>query len=416
MLTFEQARRTVVRELGLLAYPDALRREIIPLNESLGRTLAQEVRADRLYPPFDRSIRDGFAVRSSDVFPGAKLKCIGELKAGDEPNIPVTPGTCVQIMTGAAVPQGADAVAMIEHTRAAGDTIVFDHPIAHGQYIVKRGSEAANGHPFVSRGARIGYAEIAAAAQVGAIELEVYRKPRVAILSTGDEVVPAETKPGDFQIRNSNAYSLAAQVALHGGEPVVLANAKDTEEDLRTKITCGLNEDMLVLSGGVSAGKYDLVEKVLRDLGADFHFDAVAIRPGKPTVFAICQNKPVFGLPGNPISTMVTFELFASLAIHLLVGEIGTPMQLCNGEIKKPLQFLLAKLAEPLQEKTGLAHFLPACLAWPDGVPTVKPIRWQGSGDLAAIAKSNCFLYIPADRAELTVGETVSILPRCDVL
>ena len=405
MLTFDQARRAIIRELGLIAHPDALRREIVPLSESLGRTLAQEVRADRLYPPFDRSLRDGFAVRSSDVVSGARLKCVGELKAGDAPAGSVAPGTCMQIMTGAAVPQGADAVVMIEHTRTEGDTITFDRSANAGQHIVPRGREAAEGQLLLPRGARIGFAEIAVAAQVGAVELEVFHKPRVAILSTGDEVVAAETTPGAFQIRNSNTYSLAAQVALHGGEPAVLVSAKDTEADLREQITQGLRNDMLVLSGGVSAGKYDLVENVLRALGADFHFDAVAIRPGKPAVFATCQNKPVFGLPGNPVSTMVTFELFASLALHLLSGAEA-----------KPLAFLEARLGESLHEKTGLAHFLPARVDWPDGAPSVTPIRWQGSGDLTAVAKSNCFLYLPADCSDLPVGETVSVLLRRDVL
>ncbi|HLK04153.1 MAG TPA: gephyrin-like molybdotransferase Glp [Candidatus Acidoferrum sp.] len=405
MRTFDEARRDIARELGLLAHPTSLRCEIVALGDSLGRTLANEIRADRPYPPFDRSIRDGFAVRASDVAAGARLKCIGELKAGDTPKISVTPGTCIQIMTGAAVPQGADAVVMIEHTRAEADSIVFDRTVASGLHIVKRGAEAASGHPFVSRGTRIGFAEVAAAAQVGAVELEVYRKPRVAILSTGDEVVPASSTPGDFQIRNSNAYSLAAQVTLHGGEPVVLPNAKDSEDDLREKITQGLREGMLILSGGVSAGKYDLVEKVLRDLGAEFFFDAVAIRPGKPTVFAICLGKPVFGLPGNPISTMVTFELFASLAVRML-----------SGAPPSPLPFLQAHLGEPLHEKTGLAHFLPARLDWSAVTPTVKPLRWQGSGDLAAVAKCNCFLYIPADRADFSLGDPILILPRRDVL
>jgi len=405
MRTFDEARRDIARELDLLAHPTSLRCEIVALGDSLGRTLANEIRADRLYPPFDRSIRDGFAVRAAEVSPGAKLCCIGELKAGDTPKISVTPGTCIQIMTGAAVPQGADAVVMVEHTSSEAETIVFGKPIEPGQNIVPRGREAAAGQVLVPRGARIGFAEIAVAAQVGEIEIKVYRKPRVAILSTGDEVVPAQTKPGDFQIRNSNAYSLAAQVTLHGGEPVVLANAKDTEQDLHEKITQGLKQDMLILSGGVSAGKYDFVEKVLRELGADFHFDAVAIRPGKPTVFAVCQNKPVFGLPGNPISTMVTFELFASLGLELLCGAEA-----------RPLAFLEAHLAECLRERTGLAHFLPARLEWPDGIPTVKPIRWQGSGDVAAVAKSNCFLYIPADRAEFAAGEAVRILPRRDVV
>ena len=403
MLFHQQARQLIVSRLAALSPKPQT--ESIKLADTLGRILAKEILADRAYPPFDRSIRDGFAVRAADVAPGTKLRCIGELKAGDTPTISVTPGTCIQIMTGAAVPKGADAVVMIEHTSSEGETIVFSKPIEPGQHIVPRGREAAEGQVVVARGVRIGFAEIAVGAQVGEIELQVFRKPRVAILSTGDEVVSAETKPGDFQIRNSNAYSLAAQVTLHGGEPIVLTNAKDTVQDLHEKITHGLKQDMLILSGGVSAGKYDLVEKVLRDLGADFHFDAVAIRPGKPTVFAVCQNKPVFGLPGNPISTMVTFELFASLALELLCGAEA-----------KPLAFLEAHLAESLQEKTGLAHFLPARLEWPDSVPTVKPIRWQGSGDLAAVAKANCFLYLPADRAEFAVGEPVCILPRRDVL
>ena len=416
MRTFEEARRDIARELGLLAHPTSLRCEIVPLGDSLGRTLANEIRADRPYPPFDRSIRDGFALRAADVAPGAKLKLIGELRAGDTPQIAVGPGTCIQIMTGAAVPLGADAVVMVEHTRTEGDTIIFDRAIASGQHIVKRGLEAANGHPFVNRGTRIGFAEIAAAAQVGAVELEVYRKPRIAVLSTGDEVVPAETTPGDFQIRNSNAYSLAAQITLAGGEPVVLPNARDSENDLHKKIATGLQQDMLILSGGVSAGKYDLVEKVLRDLGAEFFFDAVAIRPGKPTVFGVCQGKPVFGLPGNPVSTMVTFELFAALAVRLLAGENPMAGQQVMGFDRQPVPFLQARLGEPLKEKTGLAHFLPAKLEWFGEVPTVKPIRWQGSGDLAAVAKCNCFLYVPSDRGDFAIGETVSVLPRRDVL
>ena len=405
MLTFDEARKNVVHQLSQIVASAPRATESVALDKCLQHILAEEIRADRRYPPFDRSIRDGYAVRASEVAPGTKLKCIGELKAGDAPQLSVTPGTCIQIMTGAAVPSGADAVMMIEHTQAEGDTIVFDRSIPPGQHIVPRGKEAAAGEVVLHTGTRLGFAEIAVAAQVGAVQLSVFRKPSVAILSTGDEVVPAETKPGDFQIRNSNAYSLAAQVSLHGGEPIVLPNAYDSEDDLCKKISQGLRQDALILSGGVSAGKYDLVEEVLRGLGAQFFFDAVAIRPGKPTVFAICQNKPVFGLPGNPISTMVTFELFASLAVEML-----------SGAEPAPLAFLEARLGESLQEKTGLAHFLPSRLDWPGGVPTVRPIHWQGSGDLAAVAKSNCFLYIPADRSKFECGETVSVLLRRDVL
>ena len=402
MLSYQQARELIVSHVTALSFQPQT--ESIKVADSLGRALAQEIRSDRPYPPFDRSIRDGYAVRASEVSPGAKLRCIGELKAGDTPQLSLAPGTCVQIMTGAAVPAGADAVVMIEHTHSDGAIIEFDRTIAPGQHIVPRGKEAAAGEVLLRVGTRLGFAEIAVAAQVGAVQLTVFRKPRIAILSTGDEVVPAQSKPGDFQFRNSNAYSLAAQVTLAGGDSVVLVNAKDTEEDLREKIAQGLKEDMLILSGGVSAGKYDLVEEVLRELGAEFFFDAVAIRPGKPTVFGVCQGKPVFGLPGNPISTMVTFELFASLAVQML-----------SGVNPGPLAFLEARLGEALEEKPGLAHFLPAKLSWPENTPTVAPIRWQGSGDLAAVAKCNCFLYVSADRSRFECGETVSVLRRCDV-
>jgi molybdopterin molybdotransferase len=227
----------------------------------------------------------------------------------------------------------------------------------------------------------------------------------VAILSTGDEVVPVDAQPGPFQIRNSNSVSLAAQVRLAGGEPVLLGNACDNVEDLGAKIERGLKEDILVLSGGVSMGKYDLVESVLKALGAEFFFDAVAIRPGKPAVFARCQNAFVFGLPGNPVSTMVTFELFVSPAIDIL-----------SGAQPRPLPLLQASLAEPMSEKPGLTHFLPAKVEWPtDATPQVRALPWQGSGDIATLAQANCFLVIPADRDKLTAGDRVNVLLRKDV-
>jgi molybdopterin molybdotransferase len=252
---------------------------------------------------------------------------------------------------------------------------------------------------------RLGYAELALAAQVGAGELRCAKKPRVAILSTGDEVVAVEEVPGAVQIRNSNSVSLAAQVWIAGGEPVPLGNAADRVEELGEKIRQGLQEDALVLSGGVSMGKYDLVEKVLKAMGAEFYFDAVAIRPGKPVVFGICQGKPVFGLPGNPVSTMVTFELFVAPAIDLL-----------NGAEARPLPLVEAQLGEALNEKPGLAHFLPARVEWPGGAPAVKALKWQGSGDIAALANANCFLVVPADRDKIAAGERVSVLLRKDVV
>jgi molybdopterin molybdotransferase len=373
--------------------------------EALGLVLAQEVRTDREYPPFDRSTRDGFAVRAKEVVAGGKLKCVGEIKAGDTVRERLAPQTCVQIMTGAAVPAGADSVVMIEHSQREGDLVRFERAAQAGQSIVLRGSEAAAGQTILTPGMRLGYAELALAAQVGAVQLKCAKKPRVAILSTGDEVVLVDETPGEFQIRNSNSVSLATQVRIAGGEPVVLGNAADRVEDLGEKIERGLKEDALVLSGGVSMGKYDLVENVLKAMGAEFFFDAVAIRPGKPTVFGICRGKPVFGLPGNPVSTMVTFELFAVPAIDLLSGAEA-----------RALPLLEARLAEAMNEKPGLTHFLPARIEWSGPMPEVKPLRWQGSGDIAALAKANCFLVIPADREKIEIGERVSVLMRKDVV
>jgi molybdopterin molybdotransferase len=314
-------------------------------------------------------------------------------------------GTCLQIMTGAAVPPGANAIVMIEHTRREGDFVRFERASQRGQNIVARGSEAPAGLTILTPGTRLGYAELALAAQVGAVRLQCAQRPRTAILSTGDEVVLIDETPGEFQIRNSNSVSLTAQVRIAGGEPVVLGNAADRIEDLGEKIERGLKQDALVLSGGVSMGKYDLVESVLKAMGAEFFFDAVAIRPGKPAVFGMCQGKPVFGLPGNPVSTMVTFELFVAPAIDLLSGAAARALPLAE-----------ARLGEALKEKPGLTHFLPARVEWSGEVPVVKALKWQGSGDIAAVAKANSFLVIPADREKIEVGESVSVLLRKDVV
>lgn len=403
MLSYEEARRKVIEQVGTMRGPRAS--GSVSVWDALGLVLAEEVRTDRQYPPFDRSTRDGYAVRAKDAQPGAQLRCAGEIKAGDTVTEALAPGTCVQIMTGAAVPAGADAVVMIEYTQREGDLIRFERAAQARQNIVPRGSEARRGQAILTPGMRLGFAELALAAQVGATQLQCAKRPRVAILSTGDEVVLIDVQPGAFQIRNSNSVSLAAQVRIAGGEPVVLGNAADRVEDLGEKIERGLKEDALVLTGGVSMGKYDLVENVLKALGAEFFFDAVAIRPGKPAVFAVCQGKPVFGLPGNPVSTMVTFQLFVTPAIALLSGAAAHPLPL-----------LEARLAEALNERPGLDHFLPARIEWRAREPEVRALKWQGSGDIAALAGANCFLLVPADRQKIAAGERVSVLLRRDVV
>jgi molybdopterin molybdotransferase len=403
MFSFSDARQLVIAQSKSHA---GVRPTIdLPISEALGRILAQEIRSDREYPPFNRSTRDGYALTAAEASPGATLRCVGEIKAGDTVSQALSPGTCIQIMTGAAVPCGADAVVMIEFTHRDNDVVTFDRSSQPGQNIVALGSEAHTGDLALSAGLRLGFAELAVAAQVGASTVRCYKKPRVAILSTGDEVVPITEKPGPFHIRNSNTVSLGAQIRLSGGEPVPLVNALDRVDDLSAKIEQGLREDVLVLSGGVSMGKYDLVESVLKGLGAEFFFDAVAIRPGKPAVFGLCRNTLVFGLPGNPVSTMVTFQLFVVPALDIL-----------SGAEPRPLPLLQATLSEALQEHPNLTHFLPARLDWQDSRPSVRALRWQGSGDIAALTHANCFLIVTPDRSQIPSGEKVSILPRFDVL
>jgi molybdopterin molybdotransferase len=403
MLRLDEARQRVIDEAGRNKSPRPT--QILPVFDSLGYVLAQEVRTDREYPPFNRSTRDGYAVRAAETGPAKVLRCVGEIKAGDSVTDPLAAGTCVQIMTGAAVPAGADAVVMIEFTSREGEAVTFERETNAGQNIVPKGREAGFGTVALRNGQRLGYAELAIAAQVGATQLTCYKKPRVAILSTGDEVVPISEIPGPFRIRNSNSISLGAQVRLAGGEPVLLGTAADHVDELSAKIELGLREDMLILSGGVSMGKFDLVERVLALMGAEFFFDAVAIRPGKPTAVGRVRDKLVFGLPGNPVSAMVTFQLFAIPAIDLLSGAVA-----------RQLSLLEVWAAETVHEKSGLTHFLPARIEWSNGRPQVKTLAWQGSGDIATLSNANCFVVVPFDRQDFALGEIVSVLPRWDVL
>jgi len=407
MLSFPEARRKVIEIVSALSRERAAApREHVALSESLGRILASPINADRDYPPFNRSTRDGYAVRATDLRePNAVLKLVGEIRAGQDFSRTIQPGECVQIMTGAAPPSGVDAVEMIEYTRAEkiddATRIHFSRTAKPGQNIVPKGSEARAGQTLLRAGARLGYVELSLAAQVGCVRPEVWARPRIGILSTGDEVVNAAETPGPLQIRNGNSFSLAAQVESAGAEAVLLGNAPDEAGELKRRIAEGLKLDALVLSGGVSAGEYDLVEGVLAELGAEIYFDGVNIRPGRPAVFSKCMGKPVFGLPGNPVSTMVTFELFVLPALDILSGTQA-----------RPLPLLKAKLGAQLREKPALAHFLPARIEWTTGEPVVTNVAWQGSGDVVALADTNCFLVVHESKLDWEIGEWIDVLPR----
>jgi molybdopterin molybdotransferase len=406
ILTFDEARACVEEHaLGLRARGS----ERVKLLSALGRVLAEDVHADRDIPPFPRATRDGFAVRAADlVNVPARLRVIGQVKAGSSlpRGVKLFPGCCAEIMTGAPVPDDADAVVMVEFTSSAGDDVTgvdvtVGRSVSAGENIVPRGSEGKKGALLLPRGARLGHAQIAVGASVGKAQIKVTKRPRVGILSTGDEVVAVSRRPGPFQIRNSNSFSLAAQVLAAGAEPVQLPIAPDEPKRLRKLIEQGFSYDLLLLSGGVSMGKYDLVEQVLAEFESEFFFTGVKIQPGKPAVFGRSKKKKKYfvGLPGNPVSTMVTFGLFARPLLDALAG--ATP---------QPLVFAKAAMKTEFRTKTGLTRFLPATLSGPHSAPEVELIRWQGSGDVVSMSKANCLLVVPPDKDAIADGEQISVL------
>lgn len=408
LLPFVEARRAVERAAAALRPPEA---EPVALLEARGRVLAEAVTADRDLPPFARATRDGYAVRAADTATlPARLRVAGEMRAGAAwEHAPLAAGEAAEIMTGAAAPPGADAVVMVEYSARSGEVVELKRGAAAGENIVPAGAEARRGDELLARGTRLAHPQLALAAAVGRAELLVYRRPRVAILSTGDELVDIAAEPGPHQVRNSNSYALAAQVAAAGGLPAPLPIAPDAAEPLLRLLRLGLASDLLLITGGVSAGKYDLVEGALARLGAEFVFTGAAIQPGRPAVFGRVPPGPdvnpgsaavpFLGLPGNPLSTMVTFELFARPLLDALAG--ARP---------RPLRFLQAKLKAEVKTKTGLTRFLPARLAGEFESVEVEAVRWQGSGDLAAGAQADCYLVVPPDRDTLRAGELVNIL------
>jgi molybdopterin molybdotransferase len=411
VVSFEEARLSVERHASAVSPGEV---ETVDLLASQYRVLAEEILADRDFPPFPRATRDGYAVRSADLAETpARLEIIGEIKAGDsiDPGaFSILRGQAVEIMTGAPLPAGADAVVMVEQTSFADPVtkklVDVRRSVSSGENFVPRGAEARAGQVLLDRGHWLDHAAIGIAASVGKSRVQVFRKPRVAVLSTGDEIVDIDAIPGPAQIRNSNSYSLAAQVQNAGAEPVRLAIAPDERSQLKSLIEEGFNYDLLVLTGGVSMGKYDLVEQVLADLNAEFYFTGAKIQPGRPVVFGSCgatvpHKKYFFGLPGNPVSTMVTFELFVRPMIDAL-----------SGKKPQPLIFLRARLKSEIRTKTGLKRFLPATLAGEFENVEVELERWQGSGDIAALARTNCYVVIPPDCERIEAGEWVSLLLR----
>ena len=400
-------------EAGLRVGAGQARTEEVELLEARGRVLAEEVKAERDQPPFDRATRDGFAVRAGGSVELAGLRVVGEVRAGERwAGAAVGAGEAVAIMTGAPMPEGADAVVMVEHVREAeGRVFVEDgRRLEAGENVVRRGLEAREGEAVLPVGTWLDAAEIALAASCGRPTLAVYARPMVAIVATGDELVELDGKPEPWQIRNSNSYALAALVEGAGARPGSLERARDMREEVRERVAEGRMWDLLLFSGGVSMGKYDLVEEVLGEFGAEFFFTGVRMQPGKPVVFGQLPAREgsgggpeclFFGLPGNPVSTEVTFHCFVRPLLRVMAGAAW-----------EGPRFVEARLAEDTPGRPGLMRVLPARLSSKRGRPEVRLVGWEGSGDLAANARANCYAVLPGDVEGFRAGDGISVLLR----
>ena len=423
-LGFAEALQCVLHHASRVSVPEG---EPVALLASAGRVLAEDVRADRDQPPFDRATRDGFAVRATEWSAGKRLRVVGQVRAGEVwQGGSIKTGEALEIMTGAALPSGVNAVSMVEHVEQAEGEVwaAVGRELHTEENIVRRGSEARKGQVLLAAGTVMGAAEIALAAACGCAEIAMRKRPVVAIVTTGDELVEVDQTPEGYQIRNSNGYALAAMVEAAGGQAKQLAIARDSLESLRQLIAVGRGSDLLLLSGGVSVGKYDLVEEVLAEFGAEFFFTGVRIQPGRPVVFgrlpkSKCSGTSAhvsearrgapdsvewtyfFGLPGNPVSTQVTFHCFVEPMLQAICG-IG---------VAAGPRFVQATLKDDVKGKAGLTRILPAILRHDLERPEVRLVESHGSGDLAANARANCYAVLE-DGQSYKVGDVLSVLLR----
>ncbi len=370
MLTVEQASALLLADVPLQPVVT------VDLPASLGSVLAEDCASDVDMPPFDKAMMDGYAVRSSD--PGG-LEVIEEIPAGRMPVRPLRPGTCSKIMTGAPLPEGADAVQQVEKTRRDGARVTLLEPARPGQNIAPRAQDLKAGDVVLKRGHLLRAAEIGTLATIGRTRVRVIAKPRVAVLATGDELVPPGERPGAGQIRNSNTFSIAAQVRGAGLECDDLGIVRDDREAIRAGIREGLKRDLLLISGGVSAGDWDLVIPALEAEGLMLRMHQVLIKPGRPFCFA----PRVFGLPGNPVSAFVIFEVFVRPYLGRMMGA----------DLARPR--VRARLETPVTRAIERVHYLPARVRYDEGGYVAETLRWHGSADLFSVTQANAFVVVP---------------------
>jgi molybdopterin molybdotransferase len=383
-----------IRPLGL---------EKVNLLDALGRVIGEDIVASRPIPPKNNAAMDGYALRSADIRGASRerpvvLNVVEDIPAGAIPQKSVGQGQAARIMTGAPVPDGADAVLRMEDTEKDGQTVRVFVEVPAGQDIRLAGEDVRPGETVISHGDIIRPAEIGMLATVGRSFISVYQKPLVAILATGDELVDVDENPSPWQIISSNSYALTAQVLDCGAIPLQIGIAKDTREDLTAKLNAALRADLIISSGGVSVGDYDLVKDIMKEVGNRMQFWQVAIRPGKPLAFGAMNNVPLFGLPGNPVSSMVSFEQFVRPSILKMTGH--------RKLFRKTIQ---AVLMESIDKKKGARHFIRARVTIEDGRYRAVSTGEQGSGILKSMVQANGLIVLPEDTTSVRVGETVTV-------
>jgi molybdopterin molybdotransferase len=397
MLSVDEARKHVLASISRVAIID------VPLLDSLGLTLGQEIVAENNIPPFDNSAMDGYAVRSADIGGAsledpADLAVIGDLPAGKAPTAPLGKGQAIRIMTGAPIPQGSDTVVPVELTRADEDRVSILEELSDGANVRRAGEDIKTGQSVMSSGTPIGPAELGMLASLGCASVKCFRRAVVGIISTGDELLPVGEELSPGKIRDSNSYTAYGMVKDAGAEPLRLGIVGDQAEVLEKTILDNVERvDVFVTSGGVSVGDYDMVKDVLAKIG-EMNFWKVAMRPGKPQAFGHVQGKPLFGLPGNPVSVMVSFEQFVRPALLAMMGR---------EDILRPQ--VKAVLDSPLGRKKGRAEFIRVIAEWRDGCYHARVTGPQGSGILSSMVKGNALAILPKDVGRLEPGEEVTL-------
>ncbi len=374
----------------------------VPFESALGLCLAQDVQSDIDMPPFNRSAMDGYAVIAEDTTTApVELTVIENIAAGHMPQKKVSRGQASKIMTGAAVPEGADAVIKFEETEdlPANNRVKVLKAVRKGINISKRGEDMQCGQTVLYKGMPLRPQEIGILAMAGRSHVEVFPAPTIGIISTGDELVDVESKPSIAQIRNSNGYSLAAQARRLKADVEILGIIKDTKDEISSAMRKGLRKDVLILSGGVSMGEYDLVGDVMKDLETHIYFEKVALRPGKPVIFGKKDKTFIFALPGNPVASFVTFELFIYPAIRKMMGF--TTLHRVT---------LKASLETEVLVKRKRREYRPAFLRMKDNSWQVSLLEWHGSADLLAATRANCLLIIREDAEKLSAGQLVDVI------